>query len=127
MDYDLLLRAFLLLNAVPFLAVGAQALRNPQTVMDLVATPLPNSDARSSITGSYGGIPVVLAAILVYAPIYGVWMLPALVVLLVYTGGYALGRVVAWQRDGTLGPFARKWLMIEAVVAAISVAFVLWQ
>lgn len=109
-----------------FLAVAIQAFINPQLVMDLVQTHLPNADARSSIRGLYGGVNVGLSALLVLGlirrqPRLSLWLLFAI------TGGYVVGRVANLMDDGPAGPFASTWLIIETFFFLGSGALLFWS
>lgn len=46
--------------------VALLSLFSPQATMNLVATPLPNTDAISSIRGIYGGVGLVITVQLIY-------------------------------------------------------------
>lgn len=95
--------------------VALFALWSPQATMDLVNTPLPNTDALSSIRGVYGGVGVSLCIGLFY-----LWRRDrrsALCFLSIFWGLYAISRIITIFTDGPLGDFGNQWLSIELFLA----------
>ncbi|MBB1284391.1 DUF4345 domain-containing protein [Flavisolibacter sp. BT320] len=104
---------YVLFSAFSVLSVSVMALFSPQAVMDLVATPLPNNDAISSIRGVYGGVGLTFVICLIYTLRRN--KLESLALLGVFWGLYAVSRILTILADGSLGAFGNQWLAIELV------------
>jgi hypothetical protein len=63
---NIISKGFILLSGLSLLSVSIMAFNNPQSVMDLVAVKLNNTDAYSSIRGVYGGVGLTLFITLLY-------------------------------------------------------------
>lgn len=98
--------------------VSLMAFINPQSVMDLVQTPLPTKDAYSSIRGMYGGVNAVIVFSLIYLFITD--RTKSLVLVGLLAGMYAICRVLSMMMEGMPGAFATNWLFIEATVSVIA-------
>lgn len=105
--------AFMLLSAFSFLSVSLMAFNNPQSVMDLVAVELNNTDAYSSIRGVYGGVGLTLFISLIYLMLKD--KTKGLMLLSLLWGLYALSRITTILMEGALGNFGTQWLIIESV------------
>jgi hypothetical protein len=95
------------------------AFNNPQSVMDLVAVKLHNTDAYSSIRGVYGGVGLTLFITLLYTMRKN--LLESLGLLSILWGLYALSRVATILKEGSLGAFGNQWLAIETSFFLISI------
>ena len=115
---------FILLSAFSLLSVSLMAFHNPQSVMDLVAVQLTNTDAYSSIRGVYGGVGLTIFIVLLYS--MRSYRPQGLGFLTLFWGFYAFSRVYTNFKEGTLGAFGQQWLLIETVffIAAL-VLFIL--
>lgn len=103
-------------------SMSAMALLNPQSIMDMVQTPLPNTDAISSIRGIYGGAGLAIVAFVLFIKQKNKrW---ALSFLSLFWAGYALSRLITWAVEGPLGNFGTQWLIIESV--GFLIALLLW-
>lgn len=112
---------FILTSVTGLLITSMMAWVSPAAVMQLVQTPLPNTDAISSIRGVYGGVGLTLVLITIY-----LWRKQARTALLLLTmlwSFYALSRLLTIGMEGPLGAFGSRWLGIESALAII--AFVL--
>lgn len=103
--------------------VAILSLFNPQATMDLVATPLPNTDAISSIRGIYGGVGLVITIQLIYLLRRDIRK--ALIFLSLFWGAYALSRLVTILTDGSLGSFGSQWLVIESLFCILAIVLLL--
>jgi len=101
--------------------VSLLSMYSPQATMDLVATPLPNTDAISSIRGIYGGVGLVITLCLIYLLLNDIKK--GLIFLSLFWGAYAVSRLITMGVDGPLGSFGSQWLVIESVFCIL--AFVL--
>lgn len=99
--------------------VAILSLISPQSTMDLVATPLPNNDAISSIRGIYGGVGLVITLQLIYLLFKDYYK--GLLFLSLFWGAYALSRMITVFLDGALGDFGNQWLIIESTFSAIAI------
>ncbi len=125
----------ILINAGTFSVVGfcvlsfgmvsLMAFANPQSVMDLVGTPLPTLDAYSSIRGMYGGVNAVIVFCLVYLLVTDRRKSLALVALL--AGMYATCRLVSMAVEGMPGAFAFNWLIIEGSISLLAILLLVVQ
>lgn len=116
-------RIFLLLLALATLNIALQAIADPQTIMDQVGVTLGNITARNSVRALYGGVNLFFAIYWMYTafarPTEGLRL------ALLFTGGFAFGRVLGIALDGMPGVFALKWLAVESVFGLIAGAL-LW-
>lgn len=115
-------QGFILLSAISLLSVSLMAFANPQSVMDLVAVQLNNTDAFSSIRGVYGGVGLTLFISLIYLLRQN--FRKGLAFLCLLWGFYAISRLITIFAEGPLGEFGTQWLVTEAVF--FLVAFVLY-
>lgn len=119
---SLIYSIFLGLLGAATLNVAIQSLLDPQSAMNLVQVDLgDNLTARNSIRAAYGGVNLLLG---------GFWLLAAFrrslhptgtLLAALYTGGFAVGRIVSWLDDGAPGAFAQQWLVVESVFCFLAV------
>ncbi len=114
-------KIFLVLVGLAFLNVGVQAFINPQSVMDFVNVALDNVSARNSIRAYYGGVNIAFGLFL----LYGAFKMEreALILCLLYGGGFVVGRIYSILVEGTPSSFIFTWLGIEIVLTLV--AFIL--
>jgi hypothetical protein len=98
---------------------------NPQATMNLVSTPLPNTDAISSIRGIYGGVGIVVTITLIYLLIHD--LQKGLLFLALFWSSYALSRIITIQVDGILGSFGTQWLYMETTFAILAFLLLIMQ
>ncbi|TLV02506.1 DUF4345 domain-containing protein [Dyadobacter luticola] len=113
-------QGFIFLSALALLSVSAMALKDPQSIMDLVSVKLTNNDAFSSIRGIYGGVSLTLVICLLYLMFHHVT--GGLAFLSLLWGFYALSRIITIYSEGPLGSFGQQWLLIESTLAVIAIA-----
>ncbi len=111
---------FIVLCAFSLVSVSIMAFLNPQSVMDLVAVSLTNTDAFSSIRGVYGGAGMAMVILLIY--LLRRDQQTALFFLSCLWGLYAFSRLVTSMIEGPLGDFGRTWIVIESVFCIIAVS-----
>lgn len=119
----ILIRIFLALLALATLNIAVQAILDPQAIFDNVQVQLGNLTARNSVRALYGGVNLMFGLFWLYAAFRLQRM--GLLLALLYTGGFALGRLLSLGLDGMPGAFAMQWLAVESVFA-ISAAGLLW-
>ena len=99
--------------------VAILSLISPQSTMNLVATPLTNTDAISSIRGIYGGVGLVITIQLIYLLVTDYYK--GLVFLSLFWASYAISRFITMYIDGPLGEFASFWMVNETVFGVIGI------
>ncbi len=115
---------FISICALSLLSVSLMAFINPQSVMNLVAVSLTNTDAFSSIRGVYGGAGMSMVLLLIYLTRYQQSI--ALLFLMWLWGLYAISRFITIFVEGPLGTFGLQWIITETVLFLIaSVLFIL--
>lgn len=121
----LLTRIFLILLALATLNIAVQAILDPQAIFDNVQVQLGNLTARNSVRALYGGVNLSFGLFWLYAS-FRLQRLGLLLALL-YTGGFALGRLLSLVLDGMPGAFAMQWLVTESVFAVLAAALFYWN
>jgi hypothetical protein len=103
--------------------VALLSIWSPQSTMDLVATPLPNTDAISSIRGIYGGVGLVITLQLIYLLLKD--YVSGLLFLSFFWGAYAISRMITIFADGALGDFGNQWIAIETTFCLLAITLFL--
>lgn len=116
-------QAFIGLSSFSLGYVALLSMFDPQSTMDLVATPLPNTDAISSIRGIYGGVGLVLTIQLIYLLIKDYHK--GLLFLSLFWSAYAFSRLITIFADGSLGAFGNQWIVIESAFGAMAIMLLL--
>jgi len=116
-------KIFLGLMAVAFCKVGVEALIDPQAVVSAVGIVLDNNSALSSIRAVYGGMHLVFGLFCAWG-IFRELKLP-LTLIVLYTGGFLIGRISGMIIDGAPNAFVNTWLVTETVSLAIA-SLLLW-
>ncbi len=119
-NVSVITKTFLILTGLAFLNIAVQAIINPQSVMDFVNVELGNISARNSIRAFYGGVNLFFGLFL----IYGAFKMQkeALVLTVLYGGGFVFGRIYSILLEGNPSSFIWTWLCIESVLTIISLA-----
>jgi hypothetical protein len=112
-------RIFLILVGLTFLNVAIQAFINPQSIMDFVNVTLDNVSAKSSIRSFYGGVNLTFALFLIYGAFKA--KKEALILTILYGGGFVLGRIYSIFAEGLPSHFVLTWLGIELILTSISI------
>ncbi len=118
-------RVFLILLALATLNIAVQAILDPQVIFDNVQVQLGNLTARNSVRALYGGVNLAFGLFWFYAAFRQ--QNTGLVLALLYTGGFALGRILSLFLDGMPGAFAMQWLMTESVFALLAAGLLYWN
>lgn len=116
---NLITKIFLVVVGLAFLNVAVQAMIDPQSVMDFVNVQLENISARNSTRAFYGGVNLTFALFL----IYGAFKMQreALILAILYGGGFVIGRIYSIIVDGTPSTFIFTWLGIETFLTIVSI------
>jgi hypothetical protein len=111
-------KIFLGLMALAFCKTGIESLIDPQAVLAQVGILLDNPSALSSMRAVYGGLHLVLG-LFCLAGIFRNPEAPLLVVVL-YTIGFTVGRLSGILADGMPNSFVTTWLVTEIVSGALA-------
>jgi hypothetical protein len=103
--------------------VSLLSIYSPQATMNLVGTPLPNTDAISSIRGIYGGVGLVITFTLIYFLLNDIKK--GLIFLMCFWSAYAFSRLITIWVDGPLGDFGSQWLVIESSFGILAMVLLL--
>jgi hypothetical protein len=126
MQYPLILtRVFLILLALAALNISVQAILDPQAIFDNVQVQLGNLSARNSVRALYGGVNLAFGLFWLYAAFKQ--QQTGLLLALLYTGGFAVGRILSILMDGMPGAFATQWLITESVFALVAAGLMYWN
>jgi len=111
-------QVFLGLMGLAFCKVGFEALIDPQAVLAQVGISLDNASALSSMRAVYGGMHLVFGL----SCIWGIFKNPEnpLLLVLLYTIGFTLGRVSGIISDGAPNSFVVTWLITEIVSGVLA-------
>ena len=118
-------RIFLILTGLATLNIALQAIADPQSVMNFVDVQLNNITARNSIRAFYGTVNLAFALFWLYAAFRA--QRTGLLLAALYTGGFALGRLMSMALDGMPGAFALQWLVVESVFGAAAIGLLILQ
>lgn len=117
-----MVRAFLALNAVLFLGFGVLTFFNPAGLF--IAEGLSLDDISSSLMyelrSNYGGVNIGIGLACAVALFRPALHRPALYLLLGFTGGYALGRVLSLPFDGVPSLNLIGYAFYEIITATIA-------
>lgn len=110
---------FLALMALAFCKAGIEALLTPQNVLSNVGIELTNASALSSMRAVYGGMHFVFGLFC----FWGIFRTPQepLKLVILYTAGFTIGRILSWGIDGTPNTFVITWLVTEVFSLTVSV------
>ncbi len=112
-------QVFLALMGLAFCKAGLEALFMPQTVLSNVGIELTNASALSSMRAVYGGMHLVFGVFCFWG-VFKTLHEPLKLVIL-YTAGFVIGRLVSWNVDGTPNAFVITWLGTEVFSLVMSV------
>jgi hypothetical protein len=118
-------RIFLILLALATLNIAVQAILDPQVIFDNVQVQLGNLTARNSVRALYGGVNLSFGLFWLFAAFRQ--QQTGLVLALLYTGGFAVGRLLSLILDGMPGAFAMQWLVTESVFALLAAGLLYWN
>ena len=111
-------QVFLGLMGLAFCKVGIEALMDPETVLTQVGITLDNPSALSSMRALYGGMHLVFGLFC----IWGIFKNPEspLLLVLLYTIGFTVGRVSGIIVDGVPNEFVITWLITEIISGVLA-------
>ncbi|MDI1302622.1 MAG: DUF4345 domain-containing protein [bacterium] len=120
-------RLFLLLCGVAFALIGLNTFLNPLGAMAPVGLNINTVSALNELRATYGGMQVGIGLLLLSGFHVPALTRPALLAQLLIVGGLALGRVVSITIDGMPDTFVQGLLVLESIVAVLSLLFFLRQ
>ncbi len=118
-------RIFLVLLALATLNIAVQAILDPQAIFDNVQVQLGNLTARNSVRALYGGVNLAFGLFWMWAAFRE--QRTGLLLALLYTGGFAIGRILSILMDGMPDAFAMQWLVTESVFALLAAGLLYWN
>lgn len=112
-------QVFLALMGLAFCKAGVEAMLTPQSVLSNVGIELTNASALSSMRAVYGGMHFVFGLFCFWG-IFKTLREPLMLVVL-YTTGFIIGRLISWNVDGEPNTFVITWLITEAFSLTVSI------
>lgn len=112
-------QVFLALMGLAFCRVGIDSLIDPVPVLANVGVELNNISALSSMRAVYGGMHLAFGLFCFYGIFKHTRI--ALVLVVLYTAGFVLGRVSGILVDGNPNEFVLTWLTTEIISLAIAI------
>jgi hypothetical protein len=111
-------QVFLALMGLAFCKTGIGTLLDPQAVMNNVGIALNNPSAESSIRAVYGGMHLVFGLFC----IYGIFKNPlqSLLLVVLYTIGFTIGRLSGILTGGAPNSFVVTWIIMEIACGLIA-------
>src|SRR6187402_2300523 len=111
-------KIFLGLMALAFCKTGIESLIDPQAVLAQVGIILDNPSALSSMRAVYGGLHLVIG---LYC-LMGIFKNPEgpLLLVVLYTTGFTIGRFSGIVVDGVPNSFVATWLFTEIISGALA-------
>lgn len=111
-------QVFLGLMGLAFCKTGIETLLDPQAVLENVGIVLNNASATSSMRAVYGGMHLVFGLFCFYG-IFGN-PLSALMLIVLYTAGFTIGRLSGVIADGMPNQFVFTWLITEVICGVVA-------
>lgn len=118
-----LIQVFLGMMALAFCKVGIETLINPQSVLDAVGISLNNPSAFSSMRAVYGGMHLAFGLFCAYG-IFKDLQTP-LILILLYTAGFTIGRLSGIAAEGMPNNFVVTWLFTEIASGLLALILLL--
>jgi hypothetical protein len=111
-------KIFLGLMGLAFCKTGVESLIDPQAVLAQVGIVLDNPSASNSMRAVYGGLHLVFGLYCLAGIITN--LTGPLVLVLLYTIGFTIGRLSGILVDGAPNSFVTTWLATEIVSGALA-------
>jgi len=103
--------------AVFYAVIGLAAIAKPQTLLKGFGLEANAPDSRNEIRGVYGGFPLVVAGLLLFALTRPDVADGILLAIAASSAGMAFGRIVSALIDRKLGQYPAMFLVLEIAVA----------
>jgi hypothetical protein len=120
MDFPTVL---LWIAAVVFVFVAVQGLFLPKRILEPLGGKIDTPSVANEIRANYGGMHAGIAALMVFGALKPELRMPAVALLLAFSGGLCVGRAVSWVADGTPNRFVRIFFGLElggAIAAGVA-------
>lgn len=101
--------------------IGLTYLISPQAILDVYGVSLQSVNAANLLRGAYGGLFVTFAALFCAGAVKAEFARPALLSLLAFMGGLAIGRIVSLMTDGIPHPVLIAMFIVEVFYACVAV------
>ncbi len=113
-------RVFLWLCGISIIAIGAASLIAPELLAAPLGFALDNPSARNEFRANYGGMLFLLGVLTVAGGQRPDHHRAALFLVLCFTGGLVLGRLISLVVDGSPGPALYLFGALELAMAALA-------
>ena len=120
-------QGFLLLCGLVFLLIGANTFHDPLAAMAPVELNINTVSALNELRANYGGLQIGMGLFLLAGLCCKTMTRPALLAQALIVGGLALGRFVSIALDGQPNAFVQGLIVLESVIALLSLALFLRQ
>lgn len=118
-------QGFLLLCGLSFLLIGANTFHDPLAAMAAVELNINSVSALNELRANYGGLQIGIGLFLLAGLCCKTMTRPALLAQALIVGGLAAGRLVSIALDGQPNAFVQALVVLESVIALISLALFL--
>lgn len=108
-------KVFLVINGLVFLALGARGIWDPVAHLALVEFQLNTPTAMAEARAMYGGASITMGLLFLTGAFSRAWLKPSLMVVAVFLGGLAIGRLAGVMADGANAPIILQFLGIEVL------------
>ena len=120
-----MVRIFLIANAIGFIVFGAAAFLWPVDLANSLGIVAGGPHGVYEVRGVYGGVSIAAGFLYALGGFSASYTRPALLFLMVYTGGYFAARIAALPFDGAPEPYFMAFVAYEGVTAALSAFFLM--
>jgi len=116
------IQIYVVLLGVIFLLLGLGAITDPQSIMNMVNEKLHNISSISSARAMYGGVHLMLGLFILLLGLR--WKIQlALSLVIMYSGGTVIGRLVGVLTDG-VNAFVIQWTLIQSTIVILSLLII---
>lgn len=120
-------QGFLLLCGLSFLLIGINTFHDPLAAMAPVELNINTVSALNELRANYGGLQIGMGLFLLVGLCCKNYVRPALLAEALIVGGLAVGRLVSIALDGQPNAFVQGLIVLESVIALLSLALYLRQ
>jgi len=120
-------QGFLLLCGLSFLLIGINTFHDPLAAMAPVELNINTVSALNELRANYGGLQIGMGLFLLVGLCCKSYVRPALLAQALIVGGLAAGRLVSIALDGQPNAFVQGLIVLESVIALLSLALFLRQ
>lgn len=113
-------KLFLLLCGVAFILIGVNTFHDPLAAMAPVELNINSVSALNELRANYGGMQIGVGLLLLAGFRVPALTRPVLLAQALLVGGLAWGRIISIAIDGMPGTFVQGLLVLESVIAVVS-------